>query len=265
VYQLTNGTRTDFVAKHVDKQSIELEILEHLRTIQPQSSRIISLIDTVPTDTGTWAILPNMGTLGDDLSMCSDLLCSKFAQLGCDLIEGLAYLHGHGIAHLDIKPSNLVYSRDFRLQIIDFGSAVWVESEDDMVEGIYGTRGWMAPEIGEQSVFSPIRADRWSCGKVLLCFHKKSGMEDRGLESFAEQLMDDNPIHRPSFVDWSEQCDATLCNDNDMDEMDEGGKKELKARADGRLENPTKRRRVEVESQGGRYYEPVQSFLIKAC
>ena len=62
--------------------------------------------------------------------------CSKFALFGWDLIEGLAHLHEHGIAHLDIKPGNLFYTDDFHLQIIDFDLAVWVGSEDDTLKGI---------------------------------------------------------------------------------------------------------------------------------
>ncbi|KAH9964012.1 kinase-like domain-containing protein, partial [Russula compacta] len=83
---------------------------------------------------------------------------------------GLACLHEHGVAHLDIKPGNLVHTDDCRLPIIDFGSAVRVGSEDDTAKGIYGTPGWVAPEILERGVFSPLRADRWSCGKVLFSF-----------------------------------------------------------------------------------------------
>jgi serine/threonine protein kinase len=203
VYRSTDATRTRLVAKRIDERSIELEVLEYLHTIQPQSSRIIPLIDIVHTNTGKWAILPEMRTIPDSLVTCciDPQLCSKFAQLCCDLIEGLAYLHKYGVAHLDIKPWNLVCINDFRLQIIDFNSAVWVRTEDDIVEGDeYGTPGWMAPEMQRGSVFSPIRADRWSCSKVLLCFLETSGTEDRDLESFAKRLMDDNPLHQPSLA-----------------------------------------------------------------
>lgn len=83
-------------------------------------------------------------------------------------------LHEHGVAHdaahLDISSLEISsYTDDFRLQITDSNSAVRVGSEDDMVGGVYGTRGWMEPETRERSMFTPIRADRWSCGKVLLC------------------------------------------------------------------------------------------------
>ena len=157
-----------------------------------------------------------MRTVRGDLSMCSDSL--RCAQFGWDLIEGLAYLHSHGVAHLDIKPGNLVCTDDFRLQIIDFNSAVQVRHEDDMVKGVYGTRGWMAPEIRPRNMYSPIRADRWSCGQVAFWFLEASGTEDEDLERFAEQLMNENPLHRPSLVDWSERVDVMLCDEDDTDE-----------------------------------------------
>ncbi|KAK2463965.1 hypothetical protein APHAL10511_004016 [Amanita phalloides] len=214
VYRSTDATQIKLVAKRLNEsiQSIELEVLEYLRTIQPQSSRIISLIEVVPTNAGKYAIFPKRHSVESNLPMWpNDLrLHDKIAQLGWDLIEGLAYLHEHGVAHLDIKPGNLVYTDDFHLQIIDLDSAVRARSENDMVEGVHGTQGWMAPEIGERRVFSPIRADRWSCGQVLLWFLEQSGIEDEGLQRVAKQLMDDNPLHRPSLVNLLEEADVTL-------------------------------------------------------
>ncbi|EJC99413.1 kinase-like protein, partial [Fomitiporia mediterranea MF3/22] len=91
--------------------------------------------------------------------------------LSRELIEGVAFLHRQKIAHLDIKPGNLVVNFK-RLYIIDFDIAVRCKDVDEMVKISRGTRGWSAPEIGLDNdeapgAFSPIRADLWSCGKVL--------------------------------------------------------------------------------------------------
>ncbi|KAH8980622.1 kinase-like domain-containing protein, partial [Lactarius hatsudake] len=87
------------------------------------------------------------------------------------LIKGLAYLHKHRIAHRDIKPDNLVCDDVFRLKIIDFDIAIEVQDENTEVDEYRGTEDWTAPEIGKEDgptpMYSPIKADRWSCGRVL--------------------------------------------------------------------------------------------------
>ncbi len=42
-------------------------------------------------------------------------LRGKYLQLGRHLLEGLSFLRENLIAHLDIKPANLVYTADFKL------------------------------------------------------------------------------------------------------------------------------------------------------
>lgn len=37
------------------------------------------------------------------------------------LVKGLAYLHAQNIVHRDVKPENLLVSKDHRLKICDFG------------------------------------------------------------------------------------------------------------------------------------------------
>ncbi|PCH41837.1 kinase-like protein, partial [Wolfiporia cocos MD-104 SS10] len=89
-------------------------------------------------------------------------------QICWGLIEGLEYLHKLCIAHRDIKPDNLVVDQDFRLKIIDFDAAIQLKTEDEEVSDYCGTEGWLAPEVEERwATYSPIKADRWSCGKVI--------------------------------------------------------------------------------------------------
>ncbi|EGN98905.1 hypothetical protein SERLA73DRAFT_16638, partial [Serpula lacrymans var. lacrymans S7.3] len=93
--------------------------------------------------------------------------------LSHELVEGIAFLHAQGIAHLDIKPDNLICTFDTeRLLIIDFDIAMKCSGADDVVERSCGTLEWSAPEIVLDAdrpprAFSPIRADLWSCGRVL--------------------------------------------------------------------------------------------------
>ena len=96
-------------------------------------------------------------------------------QLGWGLVKGLAYLHEHSVAHRDIRPKNLVCAAGFQLQIVDFDLAMQVQDESAMTDEYHGTKSeWTAREMGDQDgptlIHSPIRADRWTCGRVLLRF-----------------------------------------------------------------------------------------------
>ena len=125
-------------------------------------------------------------------------------QLGWGLIKGLAYLHLHKVAHRDVKPHNLVCDGDFRLQIIDFDVAIKVQDENTEIDEYRGTKNWTAPEMGDEEgptpMYSPIKADRWSCGRVLL--RHIMVKRDKQLSKFSDQLTANDPQQRPSLLEW---------------------------------------------------------------
>ena len=131
-------------------------------------------------------------------SLARSQLQGEVAQVCWGLINGVAYLHKYCIAHRDIKPENLVVDGDFCLKIIDFDMAMQVKGENEVVEGQCGTRGWMAPEM-ENSMYSPIKADRWSTGKVLLHLLDKF-RKDTVLRTTARKLAAHNPDQRSSIL-----------------------------------------------------------------
>lgn len=67
-------------------------------------------------------------------------------QVGLECLEGLAYAHGVGIIHNDIKPSNLLMTRAGAIKICDFGLARVAATATD-AHVIAGTPGYMSPEI----------------------------------------------------------------------------------------------------------------------
>jgi serine/threonine protein kinase len=136
-----------FIAKKVRKESNELEILKVLNNFQPRSEHIISLLDSFQVQSRTWAILPEMDSVTNYILIAPDRLSEHLGQICWGLIKGLAYLHGHRIAHRDIKPDNLlVRKEDFCLKVIDVDVAIKVTDEDEEVDGECGTEGWMVPE-----------------------------------------------------------------------------------------------------------------------
>jgi len=190
------------IAKKVRKESNELEILKLLNATQPKSDHVISLLDSFQGHSRTWAILPKMESIADCVEFAPEELESKVVQVCLGLIEGLAYLHRFCIAHRDIKPHNLLVDSDFCLKIIDFDIAMQVKDEDEEVADQCGTKGWIAPEIEKKVMYSPIKADRWSCGHVLLYLLDKSRKDHLPLRAIARKLDVDNPKQRPSLLEW---------------------------------------------------------------
>jgi len=211
VYRRNDPNMIKLIAKCVRKGSNELAIYEYLHTRRPQSPHVISLIEAIHSTTRSvireWLILPKL------CSICEQGLMDRAGvngrvRLGWGLVKGLAYLHEHKIAHRDIKPDNLVCDDDFILKIIDFDTAIEVQDENTEIDEYSGTKDWTAPEMGGEDgprlKYSPIKADRWSCGRVLL-HHIMVGLVGRGdhrLSMFANELMAKDPEQRPSQLEW---------------------------------------------------------------
>lgn len=82
-------------------------------------------------------------------------------SLADHLSSALAYLHDHGILHLDLKPSNIVVESG-RAKLIDFSLA---HSPGKGPAG-WGTPGYLAPEQDNGEDFTAA-TDVWGLGMVL--------------------------------------------------------------------------------------------------
>ena len=145
-----------------------------------------------------------MSSVASYISVAPDKLRGKVAQVCWGLIKGVAYLHKFCITHRDIKPENLLVDWDMCLKIIDFDLAMQVKDEDEVVDYQCGTEGWVAPEIEEKLLYSPIKADRWSSGRVLLYLLDRLRKEDKVLRTAARKLTAHDPEQRPSMLQVAE-------------------------------------------------------------
>ncbi|KAJ3584452.1 hypothetical protein NHX12_014947, partial [Muraenolepis orangiensis] len=72
------------------------------------------------------------------------------------ILEGLGYLHQKDIAHLDVKPENILMAEPAggQIRICDLGSAVKLEGRGQQHYCRYGTPEYVAPEIVNQTPVS---------------------------------------------------------------------------------------------------------------
>jgi len=69
------------------------------------------------------------------------------ASVVAQAARGLAYAHGQGLVHRDVKPANLLVTPEGRVKVLDLGLAgSAIESDGTRLGRVVGTMDYMAPE-----------------------------------------------------------------------------------------------------------------------
>ena len=113
------------------------------------------------------------------------LTLSQKLAIIADICDALAFAHGAGIIHRDMKPANVMLTTTGSVRILDFGLARLVTSELTRSNIVVGTMNYMAPE---QVRAEPIdhRADVFSVGVLL--YELLSGRKAFEADSFAATM-----------------------------------------------------------------------------
>lgn len=95
--------------------------------------------------------------------------CCCFKQI----LSGVEYLHGLGLAHRDLKLDNCVINEKGIVKLIDFGAAVVFSYpfSKTLVEasGIVGSDPYLAPEVCIFTKYDPRPVDIWSVAIIFAC------------------------------------------------------------------------------------------------
>jgi serine/threonine protein kinase len=109
-------------------------------------------------------------TLRERLDAASRLPVAETTRFACEVLDALDHAHGHGIAHRDVKPANVVLSAEGAV-LLDFGiaRAVAASGSDQLTRsGIaVGTSSYMSPEQITAATDIDHRCDLYSLGCVL--------------------------------------------------------------------------------------------------
>lgn len=111
---------------------------------------------------------------GTDLKRIIDSYDESFLPLNLffhyaeQIISALKYSHDQGIIHCDIKPQNMLITRDGTLKLSDFGIAQKIKNNSrNLQRGAAGTAKYISPEQIKQNNELDIRSDIYSFGVVL--------------------------------------------------------------------------------------------------
>ena len=160
------------VAKKIPlKQHVHTEVQIMLNLKHPH---IIQLLDYYTLCKHLYIILeylPGSIDLFDYIDQQGFLSESRARVIFSQLLQATSYLHHTAnVAHLDIKPENIILKPETGLtKLIDFGAATQLTGEKSTISTtkFCGTRQYAAPEILFTKQFDPILADMWACGVTL--------------------------------------------------------------------------------------------------
>ncbi|KAG8833527.1 serine/threonine protein kinase [Serendipita sp. 399] len=88
------------------------------------------------------------------------------------IIDGVDYLHGMGLAHRDLKLDNCVMTKENVVKLIDFGTATvfhYPGKAPVKATGIVGSDPYLAPEVLTGRPYDPQKTDVWSIAMIFLC------------------------------------------------------------------------------------------------
>ena len=159
-------------------------LLDHLRPIPVESARPTGLLtgesSTLAKAPSTIALpipagRPNPGGAGPATRVPDSIrpLCvtdlSRLRSSLDQLAAGLMVIHAAGMLHRDVKPSNVMVTRDGRVVLLDFGLVTEIGEDGNAntaEERIVGTPAYMSPEQGLGSTVTAA-SDWYAVGVIL--------------------------------------------------------------------------------------------------
>lgn len=161
-----------FLRKRRRAQELRAEALHEVAVLDAAAhcSRLVSLHQVFETNTEMVLVLELAP--GGELQMILDRdevpEERQVVRLLKQILDGIAFLHSLNVAHLDIKPQNLVLTGEFPdcdVKLCDFGISRYISHGADIRE-ILGTPDYVAPEVLNYEPIS-LATDMWSVGVLL--------------------------------------------------------------------------------------------------
>ncbi|KAJ2156456.1 Calcium/calmodulin-dependent protein kinase type I [Coemansia sp. RSA 552] len=145
--------------------------IEILKLVSRKHPNVLTLVDHFETQNNSYLIMElcQGGELFDYIHRRGSLHETEAAHVMRQIVEGVCFLHAHGIVHRDLKTENcLVCTDEFgapvSVAIADFGMAHFVpDNGSRLLTNVCGTPGYMAPEMIQRSGHGkPV--DMWAVG-----------------------------------------------------------------------------------------------------
>jgi serine/threonine protein kinase len=106
-------------------------------------------------------------TLADYLSGGGRIMPDRAIELAASVCDALTVAHAQGVIHRDVKPANIMVTRDGHVKVTDFGIARVTTNETvEQTAAVLGTASYLSPEQAQGGAIDQ-RSDLYSLGCVL--------------------------------------------------------------------------------------------------
>lgn len=136
---------------------------------------VVAVHDVIEAEGQVWIVMEqvNPRSLSDLLRDHGRLPVATAARIGLEVLRGLRAVHAAGVLHRDVKPHNVLFRKDGRAVLMDFGIATFEgAAQVTRLHETVGTPQYLAPELAlPRSEETPRQAgpaaDLWSLGVTL--------------------------------------------------------------------------------------------------
>ena len=136
-----------------------------------QHPHILTVLDSGETEGRLWFTMPFVEgeSLRDRLRRERQLPVDAALRIAIEAARGLEYAHQHGVVHRDVKPENILLTRDGSTLVADFGIARALSGDEGLTEtGLaVGTPAYKSPEQAAGDKSLDARTDQFSLASVL--------------------------------------------------------------------------------------------------
>jgi len=190
-------TGESYAIKCIEKHDVDTSRLQTEVDIltQVEHPHIISLEEVFDTPDTLYLVMELItgGELFDKITEIGAYSEKTAAELVINIVSAVQYLHDRGIAHRDLKPTNLLLKNEEDLtnvKIADFGLSK-IMGDNTMMQTACGTPIYVAPEVLSGEAYEK-EVDMWSIGVItyiLLCGFPPFFDDGSNMGKLFEQIM----------------------------------------------------------------------------